>query len=184
MEGPGLRGVRKGGRRGGTGSGGAGDGDTPTGLLDRAAHQLQADVACGGRLIGVEPDAVVGHGEDDSTLGNAQLSAQRMIDARHLVLHDLARRVPDAKLLAQFGVEGFEEGFVEILDRVPRLELLEEASLSIRFKASAAQSSTVVRSSAFSLVGCESCSNKAEIIGTFRSSAAVFQSNLPVAPLW
>ncbi len=56
----------------------------------------------------------------------SKLLAQHPIDARDHVAHDLARRVPDAKLLAEIRVEGFEERFVEILDGVMVLERGEE----------------------------------------------------------
>ena len=56
----------------------------------------------------------------------SQVVAEDLIDAADHVLHDLRRRVPDAELLAQFGVELFEERLVEILHRFGVVEPREE----------------------------------------------------------
>ena len=75
-----------------------------------------------GAAAGVEhDDARVGE-----AVGDVQLLAQHRVDARDHVLHDLRRRVPDAELLAQLGVERLEERLVEVLDGVALLEGCEE----------------------------------------------------------
>ena len=53
------------------------------------------------------------HARVGEAVGNVQFLAQRGIHAGHLILHNLRRRIPHAQLLAQFGVEGFQERFVE-----------------------------------------------------------------------
>ncbi len=52
-----------------------------------------------------------------------------MIDALDHVADDFARGVPNAKLLAEFGVEGLEERLVEILHRLFFTEGGEEVGL-------------------------------------------------------
>ena len=59
-------------------------------------------------------------------VGPAQFFAQHGVHAGDLILDDLRRGVPDTEFLAQFGIEGLEERFVEILDGVSFGELLEE----------------------------------------------------------
>ena len=54
-------------------------------------------------------------------------AAQDLVDAGHHVLDDLRRRVPDAQLLAQLGVERLEERLVEVLHGVLLLEGGKEA---------------------------------------------------------
>src|SRR5437660_10199364 len=52
------------------------------------------------------------------TIGNLQFFAQHRVYARDHVFDDFSRRVPDSQLLAQLGIEGLQEWFVEILHRV------------------------------------------------------------------
>ncbi len=52
-----------------------------------------------------------------------------MVDALDHVLDDFTRGVPDAELLAQLRVEGFEEGLVEVGDGFLALEDVEETAL-------------------------------------------------------
>ncbi len=52
-----------------------------------------------------------------------------MVDALDHVANDFAWGVPDAELLAEFRIEGFEEGLVEILDGIYFAEGGEEAGL-------------------------------------------------------
>ena len=56
----------------------------------------------------------------------SEFLAQDGVHAGDLVLDDFGRGVPDAEFFAQFGVEGFQEGLVEVLDGVGFEELLEE----------------------------------------------------------
>ena len=49
-----------------------------------------------------------------------------MIDAFDHVRDDLARGIPDAEVLTKLGIEGFEEGFVKVLNRVGLRKLFEE----------------------------------------------------------
>lgn len=53
-------------------------------------------------------------------VGDAQFVAQRSVHPRRHVVHHLGRRVPDAQLAAQVGIEGFQKRFVEVLHRVRR----------------------------------------------------------------
>jgi len=66
------------------------------------------------------------HAGVGQAIGDAQFLAQGLVHPRDLVAHDFARGVPDAELLAQFRVERFQEGFVEVLHRVFHLEAGEE----------------------------------------------------------
>ena len=66
------------------------------------------------------------HARVGEAVGNVQFLAQRGVHAGDLILHNLRRRIPHAQLLAEFGVEGFEERFVEILDGVRVLKFLKE----------------------------------------------------------
>ena len=59
---------------------------------------------------GVEDVDVVGR----QAVGDAQVLLQRHVDAGDHVTHHLGGRVPDAKLLAKVGVEGLQEGLVEV----------------------------------------------------------------------
>lgn len=58
------------------------------------------------------------HARVSEAVGNLQFLAQRGVHAGDLILHNFRRRVPDTHLFAQFGIEGFKEWFVEILDGV------------------------------------------------------------------
>ncbi len=59
-------------------------------------------------------------------VGQPQLLAQHAVDALHLIAHDLRRRIPDAQLLAQFGVIGAQERLIEVLHSVVFLETAEK----------------------------------------------------------
>ena len=84
-------------------------------LAERALNAVQDfDQVSPGAAAGVQ-HLYMGTGEAE---GFVELGTQQMIDALHHVANDLARGVPDAKLLAQLGVEGFEEWLVEVLDSV------------------------------------------------------------------
>ena len=63
-----------------------------------------------GAAAGVEDVDVVG----GQAVGDAQVVAQRAVDAGDHVADDLGGGVPDAELLAQVRVERFEEGLVEV----------------------------------------------------------------------
>jgi hypothetical protein len=52
-----------------------------------------------------------------------------VVDALDHVADDFAGSVPDAKLLAELGVEGFEERLVEVVDGIFLVEGSEEARL-------------------------------------------------------
>ncbi len=58
-----------------------------------------------------------------------ELGAEKMVDALDHVADDFARGVPDAELLAELRVEGFEEGLVEVIDGVFVVEGGEEGRL-------------------------------------------------------
>ena len=78
-----------------------------------------------GAATGVEDHHVV----VGQPVGDLEFVAQDAIDAFDLVRHDLGGRIPDAEFFAQFGVVGFQEGLVEILDGMLFLEALEELGL-------------------------------------------------------
>ena len=54
---------------------------------------------------------------------DAEIVLQRLVHAGHHVADDFGGRVPDAQLLAQAGVEGFQERLVEIGHRLALVEL-------------------------------------------------------------
>ncbi len=81
-------------------------------------HEIGACAATGIEDI----DVLVGE-----PIGEIEFLAKDNIHASHHVLDDFGRRVPNAELLAEFGIEGLEEGFVKILDSVDFLESGEEA---------------------------------------------------------
>ena len=58
-----------------------------------------------------------------------ELGAKKMVDAFDHVVDDFFGGVPDAEFLAQVGVEGFEEGLVEVGDRFFFAEDFEECGL-------------------------------------------------------
>ena len=89
-------------------------------LGDLAEHLDQVGA---GAAAGVEHD----HARVGQPVGDIELRAQHLVDARHHVLDDLGRRVPDAQLLAQLGVERLQEGLVEVLHGVALLEGGKEA---------------------------------------------------------
>ena len=47
-------------------------------------------------------------------VGYAEIVPERPVHMRHHVAHDFRRCVPDAELLPQFRIEGFEERLVEV----------------------------------------------------------------------
>src|SRR3989442_1738001 len=53
-----------------------------------------------------------------ASVGNVKLLAQHRVHAGNHVLDNLRWRIPDAEFLAQFGIEGCEKWFIEILDGV------------------------------------------------------------------
>src|SRR5207249_3596492 len=55
-----------------------------------------------------------------------QFLAEHSVNPFHHVLDDFGWRVPHAQLLAQLGVKGFEEGFIEVLDGVRFLESIKK----------------------------------------------------------
>ena len=59
-------------------------------------------------------------------VGFAEILLQDLVDAGDHVADDLRRGVPDTQFLAEFWVEGFEEGLVEVLDGLGLAEPLEE----------------------------------------------------------
>jgi hypothetical protein len=52
-----------------------------------------------------------------------------MVYALHHILDDLFRGVPDTEVLAELGVEGFEEGLIEVGDGFVFAEGVEECGL-------------------------------------------------------
>ena len=79
-----------------------------------------------GAATGVE-NADGGTGEAE---GLIELGAEKMIDALDHVADDFFGGVPDAKFLAQLGVEGFKEGLVEVGNRFVFAEGFEEGRLN------------------------------------------------------
>src|SRR5690348_1083361 len=60
------------------------------------------------------------------TVRDAKFRYKHLIDPAHHIAHDFFRRVPNAKLLPQLWVKGFEERFVEVLHCVTVVEALDE----------------------------------------------------------
>ncbi len=61
-------------------------------------------------------------------VGNVEFLAEDSVYAGDHVLDDFWRRVPDAELLAELGIEGLKKRFIEILDGVCLLKIGEERS--------------------------------------------------------
>jgi len=59
-------------------------------------------------------------------VGKVELFAEDGVHTGDHVLNNFGRRVPDAELLAEVGIESLEEGFVEVLDGVGFLESIKE----------------------------------------------------------
>ena len=77
---------------------------------------------CAGAAAGVEDVDVVG----GQAVGDAEVVLEGAVDAGDHVAHDLDGGVPDAELLAECGVEGLEEGLVEVGDGLALAEAVEE----------------------------------------------------------
>jgi hypothetical protein len=58
-----------------------------------------------------------------------ELGAKQVINALDHIADDFSRGIPNAELLAQLGIEGFEEGLIEVLDGIFLTERCEEVSL-------------------------------------------------------
>ena len=86
---------------------------------DAAQHFRQIRAGAAARIEHVD----VLRGE---TVRDAKIVLQRLVHAGDHVADHFRRRVPDTELLAQVGVEGFEEGFVEVGHRLAFLETGEE----------------------------------------------------------
>ena len=86
------------------------------------------DAAQDRRHVGARAAAGIEHVDvvRGEAVGDAKILLERLVHARHHVGDDLARRVPDAQLLAQHGIEGLQERLVEELHRVGVVELLQE----------------------------------------------------------
>ena len=121
---------------------------------ERGGHDLEAEDAPGGRPLHVRPgqgseaavlevgcDAAQHLGEvragaaagvedvdvvGGQAVGDAEVVLQGAVDAGDHVPHDLGWRVPDAELLAEVGVEGLQEGLVEVGDGLSLAEAVEE----------------------------------------------------------
>ena len=89
--------------------------------LDGDAAQDLGEVRAGA-AAGVEDVDVVG----GQAVGDAQVVLQGAVDAGDHVAHHLGGGVPDAKLLAEGGVEGLQEGLVEVWDGLALAEPVEE----------------------------------------------------------
>jgi hypothetical protein len=94
-------------------------------------NQIRAGAAAGIEHV----DVLVGKAKRQ-----AQFLAQHGIDALHHVLHNLGRRVPDAKLLAQFGVKGLQEGLVKYCTAWLSWKLLKKEARSTRLSTAPVQS--------------------------------------------
>ncbi len=114
-------------------------------------HQVGPGAAAGVQHI----DPGVGQ-----AVGDAQFLPQDGVHPGHHVLHDLRRGVPDAQVLAEFGVVGFQEGLIEILDGVASSNWEKKAARSTRFRTVAVQSRTSTSPRGPSLVGVATCSYK------------------------
>ena len=73
---------------------------------------------CPGAAAGIEHVDVLRR----QPVGDAEIVLERPVHAGDHVAHHLGRRVPDAELLAQLGVERFKEWLVEILYRLTLAE--------------------------------------------------------------
>ena len=79
---------------------------------------------CAGAAAGVEYVDVVG----GQPFGDAEIVLQGSVDAGYHVSDDLGGGVPDAELLAEDGVEGLQEGLVEVGDGRALAEPVEEGA--------------------------------------------------------
>ena len=85
------------------------------------ASQYLGEV-CAGAAAGIEHVDVLG-GE---TVGDVEVVLEGAVDAGDHVAHHFGGCVPDAKLLAEVGVEGLQERLVEVWDGRSLAETVEE----------------------------------------------------------
>ena len=94
------------------------------------ASTLQVGGDAPQHLSKIRPRAAAGVQDVDvlgrQPVGDAQVVSQRPVHAGDHVAHHLGGRVPDAKLLAQGGVEGLQEGLVEVGHGLTLAEAVEE----------------------------------------------------------
>ena len=88
-------------------------------LGDPVEHRNQIRAGAATRVQHID----VGVGE---AIGQRQFLAENAVHALHHVVHNLGGGVPDAEVLAQFGVEGLQKRLVEILHGVALFEGIEE----------------------------------------------------------
>ena len=89
--------------------------------LDGDAAQHLGEVRAGA-AAGIEDVDVIG----GQAVGDAEVVLQGAVDAGDHVPHHLGGGVPDAELLAEVGVEGLQEGLVEVGDGLSLAEAVEE----------------------------------------------------------
>ena len=77
---------------------------------------------CAGAAAWVEDVDVIG----GQAVGDAEVVPEGAVDAGDHVPHDLGGGVPDAQLLAEVGVEGLQEGLVEVGYGLSLAEAVEE----------------------------------------------------------
>ena len=82
-------------------------------LQQRPVYTVQYGGEIGASATARVQDAYCGAGEAE---GLSKFRAEQLVNTLHHVLHDLFRRVPDAKLLAKRGIERFEERLIEVGD--------------------------------------------------------------------
>ena len=90
---------------------------------DSAEHLGNVGASAAARIEHVD---VIGR----QPVGDAEVIFESTVDAGDHVPYDLGRRVPDAKLLAQFRVERRQERLVEVLYRLAFVEPVEKGVLA------------------------------------------------------
>ena len=103
---------------------GAGEGAEAAALKVGGDASQHLGEVCAGAAAGVEHVDVIG----GQAFGDSEVVLQRTVDAGDHVSDDLGGGVPDAELLAEDGVEGLQEGLVEVGDGRALAEPVEEGA--------------------------------------------------------
>ena len=103
---------------------GAGEGAESAALEVGCDASQHLGEVCAGAAAGVEYVDVVG----GQPFGDSEVVLQGPVDAGDHVSDDLGGGVPDAELLAEGGVEGLQEGLVEVWDGLALAEPVEEGA--------------------------------------------------------
>ena len=114
------------------------------------------------------------------SIGYAEIILEGPVHAGDHVSHHLGRRIPDAKLLAQGGVERLKERFVEILHRLALVESIEEGFPLHAVQRRRRPVKHLDEAKGCNWLGDDTCWNRACSTGTRRCQTASCQLKAPV----